>query len=138
MEGLKVNSSKVRLAINNDENRIVVINPGNNLMRQKYYEVFEQLEKKGKEMAKKANLLDPKKDVKELLKLEEDTFDFIAKKTDEVFGEGTVEKITEGDKDLDLLVQFFEGITPYFKKYNNEKMAKYAKNKSKNKSGVMK
>lgn len=137
MEGMKISSSKIRLAINDDENRIVVINPGNNLMRQRYYEVFEQLEKKGKEMTKKAKSLDPKENVKELLKLEEETFDFIAKKIDEVFGEGTVEKITEGDKDLDLLVQFFEGITPYFKKYNNDKMSKYAKgNKAKN--GVMK
>ena len=137
MEGMKINSSKVRLAINDDENRIVVINPGNNLMRQKYYDVFEQLEKKGKEMAKKAKILDPKENVRELLKLEEETFDFIAKKTDEVFGEGTVEKITEGDKDLDLLVQFFEGITPYFKKYNNDKMSKYTKG-NKTKNGVMK
>lgn len=137
MEGLKIQSSKIRLAINDDENRVIEINPGNNLMRQKYFEVFSQLEKKGKEMATKAKTLDAKKDVKELLKLEEEAFDFIAKKVDIVFGEGTVEKITEGEKDLELLVQFFEGITPYFQKYNNEKMSKYAKgNKSKN--GVMK
>ena len=137
MNNMKIVSSKKRIAINEDENRIIEINPGNTLQRKKYYELFDKLEKLGKDLSLKSKGLDAIKDFEKIVVIEEQTFDSIAKEIDNVFGEGTIQKITEGEKDLEMLVQFFEGLTPYFQDYNKEKMAKYGK-VPKNKTGVMK
>lgn len=137
MNSMKIVSSKKRIAINEDENRIVEINPGNSVQRKKYYELFKRLEQLGKELSVKSKNLDETKDFDKIVEIEEQTFDSIAKEIDNTFGKGTIEKITEGEKDLEMLVQFFEGLTPYFQNYNKEKMSKYGKN-PKNKSGVMK
>ena len=136
-DSMKIVSSKKRIAINDDENRIIEINPGNTLQRKKYYELFTKLEKLGKELSVKSKELEKVGNVDATINLEEETFDRIAKEIDNVFGEGTIQKVTEGEKDLDMLVQFFEGLTPYFQKYNEEKIKKYGKN-PKSKSGVMK
>lgn len=136
MESIKIVSSKKRIAINEDESRVIEINPGNAIQRQKYYELFSKLEKLGKQLSLESKNLDPIKDVEKVLKLEEETFNKIAKEIDEVFGEGTINKITEGEKDLDMLVQFFEGLTPYFQEYNAQKSSKYGKT-SKSKDRVM-
>lgn len=139
MNNMKIVSSKKRIAINDDENRMIEINPGNSLQRKRYYELFKKLEQLGKELSLKSKGLKDSeiKDFDKIVALEEETFDSIAKEIDNVFGEGTIQKVTEGEKDLDMLVQFFEGLTPYFQAYNKEKMAKYGKT-PKNKSGVMK
>lgn len=137
VNSMKIVSSKKRIAINDDENRIIEINPGNTLQRKKYYELFTKLEKLGKELSVKSKELEKVGNVDATINLEEETFDRIAKEIDNVFGEGTIQKVTEGEKDLDMLVQFFEGLTPYFQKYNEEKIKKYGKT-SKSKNGVMK
>ena len=137
MNNMKIVSSKKRIAINEDENRVIEINPGNTLQRKKYYELFSKLEKIGKDLAIQSKGLDDVKDVDKIIVLEEQTFDSIAKEIDAVFGKGTIQKITEGEKDLEMLVQFFEGLTPYFQNYNKEKFSKYGK-LPKHKTGVMK
>lgn len=134
---MRIVSSKKRIAINDDENRIIEINPGNSIQRKKYYELFTKLEKLGKELSAKSKEYENAENIDKAIDLEEETFDRIAKEIDNVFGKGTIQKVTEGEKDLDMLVQFFEGLTPYFQKYNEEKIKKYSKN-SKGKSGVMK
>ena len=137
MNNMKIVSSKKRIAINEDENRVIEINPGNTLQRKKYYELFSKLEKIGKDLAIQSKGLDDVKDFDKIVVLEEQTFNSIAKEIDAVFGKGTIQKITEGEKDLEMLVQFFEGLTPYFQNYNKEKISKYGK-LPKNKTGVMK
>lgn len=136
-DSMKIVSSKKRIAINDDENRIIEINPGNTIQRKKYYELFTKLEKLGKELSVKSKELEKTENIDKTINLEEETFDKIAKEIDNVFGEGTIQKVTEGEKDLDMLVQFFEGLTPYFQKYNKEKIEKYGKN-PKGRRGVMK
>lgn len=139
-DSMKIVSSKKRIAINDDENRIVEINPGSVTERKKFYETSKRLEQRAKELKEEEQKLIAENNELKMLELSEKTFDEMSKEVDFLFGEGTAQKITQGEKELDMLVQFFEGLSPYFEEYNNRMTNRYSKTSKsrKNKSGVMK
>ena len=130
MESLKIKSSKVSLAINDDESRIIEFNPGDVAHRKAFYSIFSELEEKGNEISKKEQMLSDENRKEAELELEEELFDAIAEDVDKLFGEGTISKITEGAKDCDLLIQFMYGITPYYQQYAESKLGKQVPKKS--------
>jgi len=138
MEGLKIKSNKVRLAINDDENRVIEINPADISEKKRIQEMSTRFEKYIKLNQKKLKEISDD-DYDSALKLSEELFDKLALELNEVFGKDTAKKVTDGEKDIEMLTQFCLGITPYYEKYNKSANAKYNPKMNKTaKKGVMK
>ena len=135
MESIRINSG-VRIAINNDPDRVIEFNPSDVAFAERFYQLLRDFEVKQveyQERGAKLNLgaeLDeyglPKK-LDEALSLLREVCEFMRERIDHLFGAGTSEKAFGDSLDLDLFDQFFEGIMPFIKTERTEKIKKYTR-----------
>lgn len=140
----------IRLAINDDPNRIISFNPEDVNFTQKFYSLLDFLEEKQKEYEEKTKIAEannsikkieadgetieiPSK-IKDIMQLISDICDELNAEIDKIFGEGTSLTLFQGAKIFNeksnQYIQFFEGITPFIKNTRDDVKAKY-KNTSK-------
>lgn len=134
MESLKVNTSRIRLCLNDDENKIISFNPGDALTRKRFLDIKKVAFEKQKELDIKIKAI-KEDDIEGAINLEIEGFDTIAELVDKLFGKKTSEMACDGDKDLLGICNFLIAVAPYFKEYNEKAKNKYV-NKLKN-SGVI-
>lgn len=63
--------------------------------------------------------------------------DKIGAHLDEIFGTGTYALVLQGSYDVEALFEFLEGVTPYFRKAQAERVGKYLDDKNSDESDVM-
>lgn len=143
MQVLKINTSAIRLAINDDENRIVEFDPEDQGFVNRYYTMMANFDEKKNGFIEKAKFIDEIDGVNsygiklsniEGNKLVLEMCDYMKEQIDFVFGKGTSEKVFGNMMRLDMFDQFLEGISGYVMESRNSKMEKYLKNNK----GVMK
>lgn len=143
MQSLYIRDNTVRLAVNDDESRVVAFDPSSIEFVERFYRLVAAFEAKEQEYKERAAELDKDgavdaygipKNVAQRLSLLRETCEFTRTQIDYVFGEGT-SKAAFGDINaLDMFPQFFEGITPFIKQARQGKTDKYL---GKGKSGVL-
>ena len=121
------NDTQKRLALNGDESNIFVFDPGDLNTRKEFYEASRKIKIKERELDVKAKKINPN-NVEASLKLEEETFDYVANLIDKVFGIGTSKKVCGKRKNLVVLANFLIALTPYFAEYNKKAAEKYTDN----------
>jgi hypothetical protein len=136
LPSLKIESGLIRLAINDDPGRVIAFNPKDVVFAEKFYRLIKDFEDKQAEFETQAKELDAVEETDELglpINTEErlayikEICEFTFEKIDEVFGEGTSEKVFEGVYNLDIIGQFFDGISPYIKAARTQRVEKYSK-----------
>jgi len=127
MESIKISTNRIRLAINDDESKILSFNPGDAMLRKKFYDIRIMAIAKQKELDIKIKKLKDG-DTKAAIDMEIEVFDEIAKLVDGAFGVNTCEMACDGDKDLAGICNFIIAIAPYFQKYNEDMKNKYVNN----------
>lgn len=127
MENLNILSSEIKLSLNGDKDKIITFDPGNVILRKKFYNFKSIMFQKKREFDIKAKQIS-EKDINKALKLEEELYDFIAKNIDDMFGMGTSKKVCNNNKNVDTLCNFLVAIAPYFKQYNENIKNKYVNN----------
>lgn len=146
MQSLHINTGEIRLAVNDDPNRIIAFNPTDISFAERFYGLLGEFEEKEKEYRQKAAALQDDTETNSMgiptnfgpaLALLRETSEFMREKIDDVFGEGTSQAAFGDANTLDMFEQFFNGITPFIQTAREKKVSKYTTPKGK-RPGVMK
>ena len=122
---LELKTSKKRLCINGDENKILEFNPENIETRKKFYNASKKIFEKQRELDVILEKLGEEAKVEEMFEIEEQTFNFMKEIIDEIFGEGVTDMITDGEKNIFAITNFAVAIAPYFKDFAEKQKNKY-------------
>lgn len=133
MESININTDngKKRFCLNDDETKIIEINIEDVRTRKKFYDASEKIFKSQRELDIKYNAIvkdekmEEKEKLEKLFELEEETFNQMKEIIDDIFGAGTTDMITDGDKNLYAITNFIIAIAPHFKGVAERQMNKY-------------
>ena len=133
MESLRIDGA-VQLAINDDPERVISFVPDDILFAERFYSLLDALKEKEAEYQERVSVLSANKAVDEYgvpemaragISLLREVCDFMRDEIDAVFGDGTSEKAFGEVRSLDMIEQFFKGITPYIQTARQEKTRQY-------------
>jgi len=130
MEKLTINAVK-RIAINDDESRIIEFDPTDMLFIERFYKIYGELETKNEEYQAYLKKLDEEsggdvlKNFGEGIRYLKEMCQYLRDKIDQLFGEGTSQKAFGDSLSFDMIGQFFEGIMPYLWAERTQKVNKY-------------
>lgn len=125
MESLKIRTGKIRLQIEDDSGEvrgIFTFNPNDVESAKRIAEVQKEFGVKNKEFQDRSTKCTTPE---EQINLLNEVVDYFEKLIDDCFGAGSSEILFGDDKSIDMFLDFFEGITPYYEKASKERMAKY-------------
>lgn len=129
MESIKIQSGTIKLAINEDPDRIVSFNPTSVSFVEKLQSLMSEVNKKEailSEKLKNANEIEEdNRRIKDTLSVYKEMLDFTSTSIDNVFGKGTSDVVLNGEDDLDLLFQFLEGASLYVQEVRSRAVQKY-------------
>jgi hypothetical protein len=137
MDSIKIGSGELRIAINDDPNRVIVFNPKDIIFAEKFYGLFDELKAKMKEYERRAAALGDENTLNEdglpvnmaaRIALTRESCEYLAGRIDNVFGAGTSHTVFGDYVEIEMFEQFFNGITPYFQNARSAKLEQYSSN----------
>jgi len=137
MDNLTINAIK-RIAINDDENRVIEFDPTDVVFFEKYCRLLDELTTKGEEYEAYLKKLDEESDDDMLKNIEDgisylrETCIYLRGKIDQVFGDETSQKAFGDTLSYGAIKQFFEGTSKFIFPEREEKIAKYSGKKNSN------
>ena len=148
MDSIRIDSGSIRLAINDDPDRIIEFNPNDVAWVERFYGLISDFEAKETEYKERAARLDEDrekdayglpKNVGQSIELIKEICVYFREKLDEVFGAGTSQKAFGDMNTLYMFEQFLDGITPYIQNARTGTVEKYTGNRAQRRaSKVMK
>ena len=138
MQFLQINTGEIRLAINDDPNRVIVLRPNDAIFAEKFYKMLGSFQEKFTEYQGRAVAVESKTEADandiplntgERIELLKEICQYAHGQIDELIGVGTSQIVFGDSLNIDAIVQFFEGIRPFVQTARAEKVAKYS-NKS--------
>jgi len=135
MQSLQINTGEIRLAINDDPNRVIVLRPNDAIFAEKFYKMLGNFQHQFTEYQSKANAVESKTatddndiplNTGERIDLLKEVCQYAHAQIDELIGVGTSQIVFGDSLNIDAIVQFFEGIRPYVQTARAEKVAKYS------------
>lgn len=139
MQSLRIDTGSIKLAINEDPNRVIEFNPNDISFIERFYGLITDFEEKEKEYTKRLEKLGKNKEVDSLgipknldegLVILRDICDFMRGRIDHVFGEGVSQKAFGDANTLNMFEQFLDGVTPYIQNARTGKVQKYTGNRA--------
>lgn len=138
MQSLQIETGEIRLAINDDPQRVIVFNPANVLFAERFYKLFGEFQRTLTEYQPRFEAVEKVKDVDEngvpvnvqsRIDLVKEVCEYIRAEIDKLFGVGTSQIVFGDSMNLEAFTQFFEGITPYIRQERENKIRKYSRKK---------
>jgi hypothetical protein len=135
MDSLKINTGTKRILIN-DGPEFLEFNPSDLSFAERFYGLIGEFENKMVEYQERSKTIDANTELDthgipinlaDRLGLMRDACEFIRERIDHLFGVGTSQKVFGNALNLDMFMQFFQGITPYIQSARAEKLVKYQK-----------
>lgn len=129
---LRIDAGIKRILINDGPN-VLEFNPTDVVFVEKFYKVMGEFEKRLAEYEKRGSELDSAEtnaegipsNIKERIDFLHDICHFAFEQIDYMFGEGTSQKLFNGMESLDMVEQFFRGLTPIVQQARQQKVNKY-------------
>lgn len=142
MDSIHVNSHSLRIAINDDPQRVLAFNPNDAGFAQRFYSLVDRLEEERKKLndwaqefhSQLTDAADPVAMGQQVNAKELEVLHLLRDELDAVFGAGTSQMVFGDTMDMDVVCQLFEGLTPFVRKARAERMAQYQR---KNGQGVL-
>lgn len=134
VDSIKIDSGVKRIAINEDPERVLEINPGDVAFAERFYDLIQDFEAKQADYEKRAEQIDAVQEVnengvpeniQERLGFLREICTYMREKIDYLFGDGTSQKIFGDALSLEMIGQFFQGLTPFVEQARAEKLAMY-------------
>lgn len=129
MESLQVRTGQISLRILDDsgeERGIFKFNPQDVEVAKRVVELQGELQIKNNEFEEQVSKCET---TEEKINLLAEMVKYFKGLVDECFGKGTSEIVFGDANTLTMFYDFFEGITPYYEKASQQRMAKYGKKK---------
>lgn len=123
MDGkIRVSSGVKKIEVN-DQGEYIILPLSDDSFVSRFYKLLDEIKRTGEELAKSPDTPDITT-VDSIVELEKS----VRTKTDELFGAETCRKVF-GDvlPSMDLFVEFFGQLVPYFEEYKRERLAKMNK-----------
>jgi hypothetical protein len=136
MDSITINTGVKRIAINGDPARVISFNPTDVTFAERFYGLMQNFEAKQRDYQARAEALDAETGVDEnglpvnladRIAFMRDVCEYMHAQIDTLFGAETSLKVFEGALDLDLIAQFFEGVTPFVQSARAAKIEQYSK-----------
>lgn len=133
-QSLTIDTGVIRLAINNDESRVIAFNPNDTIFAEKFYKMLGTLQSRFTEYRKQAEVVESKQETDangiplntgERIELMKEICLFARGQIDELFGAGTSQKVFEDTLSIETIIQFFDGVKPFVQSARADKVAKY-------------
>lgn len=133
---IRIDAGVKRILINDGPN-FLEFNPTDVIFVEKFYRVMGEFEKRLAEYEKQGSQLDAAEigedgvptNVKERIDFMHDICKFAFGQIDYLFGTGTSDHLFNGMESLDMIEQFFRGLTPIVQQARQQKVAKYRPSK---------
>ena len=131
---LKTNSKKVAITRDGEQTGVLTFDPSDVVFAEKFYNLIAEFQAKSKEYEPRAQALDENTatdthglpvNLGERIALLRGVCEYIRDRIDHLFGAGTSQAAFGDVYDTDLIVQFMEGLKPFFQKTRGEKIEKY-------------
>jgi hypothetical protein len=125
MESLQVRTGEVSLQILNDEGEVRGIfrfNPNDVKAAQNFLNIQKDFEQRAAEFQERAKHCESAEEQVEFLN---ELVDYFEGMIDTCFGEGSSQTLFGDAKTLSMFEDFFTGITPYYQKASEARVAKY-------------
>lgn len=133
MDSIRIKAGVTRLLIN-DGPDVLEFNPSDVLFAEKFYHLVKNFEAKQAEYGARAEEIDQVTDLddyglpvnlNERVQFLRDVYEFLHAGIDSLFGNGTSHKLFGDALSLEMIGEFFDGITPFFEKARSAKLARY-------------
>lgn len=143
---IRIESGAKRIQIN-DEDLFIEFNPSDIVFVEKFYQIIGEFETKLADYESRAQAIDTTTEMGEnglplnlgdRLAFVREVCEFTHERIDFLFGAGTASKAFGGVLNLEMIEQFFVGITPFVKQVRESKTAKYVPVKGRSGRKVMK
>lgn len=134
MDSLRIDAGKKRIAINDDPGRVIEFDPTDVLFAERFYGLIQEFETKQVEYERRAAELDADQSLDQnglpvnlsgRLAFMREVCEFMRSKIDGLFGPGTSQKVFGEALSLEMIEQFFTGITPFIQRARSDRVAKY-------------
>lgn len=136
MDTLVLSSNVKKIAITRDgeETGVLKFDPSDVLFAEKFYNLIAEFQAKAKEYEPRADLLDSNTETDannlpvnfgERIALLREVCEYIRARIDDLFGIGTSQAAFGDVYDTELIVQFLEGLKPFFQSARAAKIEKY-------------
>jgi len=134
MDSIRIGASVKRIAINDDPERVIVFDPSDVAFVERFQGLTQELVARQAEYEQRARELDQVTEADELglpvnlddrLGFMREVCEYTHGQIDALFGAGTSRKAFEGALSLEMIGEFFEGLTPFIQNGRSEKLAKY-------------
>lgn len=144
-QSIKINTSTIRLLVNDDPNRVIEFNPEDIAFIDAFYGLIQEFDSKMNEFKQRELVIRKNKAVdkfgipvstKEEIKLTKDLCR-LREKIDALFGAGTADTAFGKANSPDMFVQFFDGITPFIQTAREKKVQKYTAKAAETANGVL-
>mgnify|MGYP003480231002 FL=1 len=131
---LKTNSKKIELKRDGVVTGVISFDPSDVVFAEKFYNLIAEFQAKSKEYEPRAQALDENTatdthglpvNLGERIALLRGVCEYIRDRIDHLFGIGTSQAAFGEVYDTELIVQFLEGLKPFFQKARSEKIKKY-------------
>ena len=134
LPSIRIDTGVKRIAINDDPDRVIEFNPTDAVWVEKFFRLFRDLQAKLDEYHKRYEKLagDTSVDASGIpvsaeaqIELLKETCDYLRSKIDDLFGDGAAQTVFGDTRNLDVFVQFFDGMTPYIESARSPMVDKY-------------
>jgi len=134
MDSIRIGGSVKRIAINDDPERVIVFDPTDVAFVERFQGLTQELVARQAEYEQRARELDKVTDADELglpVNLDErlgfmrEVCEYTHGQIDALFGEGTSQKAFDGALSLEMIGEFFEGMSVFIQDGRSKKMEKY-------------
>ena len=135
MPSIQIDTGEIRLAINDDPNRVIVLRPNDAIFAEKFYKMLGNFQAKFIEYQTQAEAIESQNAVDangiplntgERIALLKEVCEYTRGQIDELLGAGTAQIVFDDALDIDAIIQFFEGVRPYMQSARAEKVARYS------------
>lgn len=142
MKSLQINTGEIKLAINDDPNRVIVLRPNDAVFAEKFYRMLGNFQAKFAEYQHRAAEVESQNEVDandiplntgERIALLKEVCEYTRGQIDELLGAGTAQIVFGDALDIDAIIQFFEGVRPFMQSARAEKVARYSNKPPKHK-----
>lgn len=134
MDSIRIETKELRIQVNDDPNRVIAFNPNDIGFAKRFFDLIDACDRKQRDFLAEEKRLLAENAGKPVIErnrltneLEMQMFEFILGQIDTVFGPGTSQAAFDGARDLDLVVQLFDALTPYVERARRAQVEKYTK-----------
>lgn len=140
MDSIRIDSGVKRIAINDDESRVIEFNPSDITFAERFFALYRDLLARARDYDARAQMIDADDAVddeglplnaQERLAFQREVIEYMHGAIDQLFGAGTSETVFGGTLNIDAVLQFLDGITPFVQRARAEKVEKYRPAKGK-------